>query len=31
MYLTVWASADVPTHYMLNGFAKEEGGKADVL
>ena len=31
MYLTVWASADVPTHYMLNGFAKEEGGKAESL
>jgi ribosome biogenesis GTPase A len=25
MYLTVWASADVPTHYMLNGFAKVRG------
>ena len=31
MYLTVWASADIPTHYMLNGFAKAEGGKADTL
>ena len=31
MYLTVWASADVPTHYMLNGFQKSEGGKADLL
>ena len=31
MYLTVWASADVPTHYALNGFAKAEGGKADTL
>ena len=31
MYLTVWASADVPTHYMLNGFQKSEGGKADAL
>ena len=31
LYLTVWASADVPTHYVLNGFAKAENGKADVL
>ena len=29
MYLTVWASADIPTHYMLNGFA--QSGKAATL
>jgi ribosome biogenesis GTPase A len=27
MYLTVWVSSDVPTHYMVKG----EGGKADAL
>ena len=31
MYLTVWASADVPINNALNGFAKAEGGKADTL
>lgn len=28
MYLTVWVSSDVPTHYMLNS---EKNGKADKL
>ena len=27
MYLTVWVSGDVPTHYMVKG----DGGKADAL